>query len=178
VLLRTGPMIVMPTLPLFIQTLLPPDALVGTTTGLITGVGAVGSALGSPFIGRWGDRIGHRPLLIASGLAAAVFYLPQAFVPNTTWLAILQLLTGVAIGGTLSTLTALLIQFSPTGREGMVIGLDSSFIGIAGAMGPMAGAGAAAALGLASPFVIAAGVMGLGTVVVLRWVRERPASVA
>jgi DHA1 family multidrug resistance protein-like MFS transporter len=54
--------------------LLPAEAHVATVTGVITGVSAVGSALGSPLIGRWGDRAGHRRLLIACGLAAALFY--------------------------------------------------------------------------------------------------------
>jgi len=85
-------------------------------TGIITGASAVGTALGSPLIGRWGDKVGQRRLLIASGLAAALFYLPQAFVPNATWLALWQWLIGFAVGGTLSTLTALLIQFSPRAR--------------------------------------------------------------
>jgi len=171
VLLRAGTQIPSPVLPLFVQSLLPVGARVATMTGLITGASAVASALGSPLIGRWGDAVGHRRLLIASGLGAALFYLPQAFAPDAAWLALWQLLTGFAIGGTLSTLTALLIQFSPKGREGMVIGLDSSIAGIANAIGPMAGA-SAAALGLQAPFILSAGVLGVGALVVVLWVRE------
>jgi DHA1 family multidrug resistance protein-like MFS transporter len=171
ILLRVGTQILNPVLPLFVQTLLPPGARVATMTGVITGASAVGTALGSPLIGRWGDQVGHRRLLIASGLAAALFYLPQAFVPNATWLALWQLLMGFAVGGTLSTLTALLIQFSPKGREGMIIGLDSSIAGLANAIGPMVGA-SAAGLGLQVPFILSAGVLGVGTLVVVLWVRE------
>jgi DHA1 family multidrug resistance protein-like MFS transporter len=81
-------------------------------------------------------------------------------------------LSGFAIGGTLSTLTALLIQFSPPGREGMILGLDSSITGVANAIGPMVGAAAAAALGLQAPFFLSAGVLGAGALVVVLWVRE------
>ena len=172
VFLRAGTQILNPILPLFVQSLLPAEAHVATVTGVITGVSAVGSALGSPLMGRWGDRAGHRRLLIACGLASALFYLPQAFAPDATWLVPWQLLSGFAIGGTLSTLTALLIQFSPSGREGMVLGLDSSITGIATAIGPMVGAAAAAALGLQAPFFLSAGVLGAGTLVVVLWVRE------
>ena len=175
ILLRAGTQILNPVLPLFVQSLLPLEARVATVTGIITGASAVGSALGSPLIGRWGDQAGHRRLLIASGLMAALFYLPQAFVPNAVWLVFWQLLLGFAIGGTLSTLTALLIQFSPQGREGMVIGLDSSIAGIANAIGPMVGA-SAAGLGLQAPFILSAGVLGVGTLVVVLWVRERQAA--
>jgi DHA1 family multidrug resistance protein-like MFS transporter len=172
ILLRAGTQILNPVLPLFVQSLLPPDARVATVTGIIAGASAVGTALGSPLIGRWGDQAGHRRWLIASGLMAALFYLPQAFVPSAGWLALWQLLMGFAIGGTLSTLTALLIQFSPKGREGMVIGLDSSIAGLASAVGPMAGA-SAAGLGLQAPFILSAGVLGVGTLVVVLWVHER-----
>jgi DHA1 family multidrug resistance protein-like MFS transporter len=172
ILLRTGTQVLTPMLPLFVQSLLPLEARVATVTGIITGASAVGSALGSPLIGRWGDQVGHRRLLIASGLAAAVLYLPQAFVPNVAWLVPWQLLTGFAIGGTLSTLTALLVRFSPKGREGMVIGMDSSIAALANAIGPMAGASVAAGLGLQTPFILSAGVLGVGTLVVVFWVRE------
>lgn len=79
---------------------------------------------------------------------------------------------GFAVGGTLSTLMALLIQFSPKGREGMIIGLDSSIAGLANAIGPMVGA-SAAGLGLQAPFILSAGVLGVGTLVVVLWVHER-----
>ncbi len=172
-LLRAGTQTLPTILPLFVQSLLPAQARVATMAGIISGANAVGAAIGSPVIGRWGDRLGHRRLLILSGLGAAVLYLPQAFVPDPLWLVPWQLLVGFAIGGTLSTLTALLIQFSPKGREGTIIGLDSSVTALANGLGPMMGAGIAASLGLNTPFILASGVMGLGTVVIILWVRER-----
>lgn len=172
ILLRVGTQIVTPVLPIFVQALLPPGAQVATTTGLIAGAGAVGAALGAPLVGRWGYRAGHRRLLIASSLAAALFYLPQAFAPDAVSLALLQGLAGFAVGGTLSTLTALLIQYCPTGREGMIIGVDSSIAGLANAIVPMLGAGAAV-LGLHAPFVLSAGVLGAGALVVALRVRSQ-----
>jgi DHA1 family multidrug resistance protein-like MFS transporter len=172
-LLRIGTQTLPTILPLFVQSLLPAEARVATVAGIISGANAVGAAAGSPLIGRWGDRLGHRRLLILSGLGAAALYLPQAFVSEPMWLVPWQLLVGFAIGGTLSTLTALLIQFSPKGREGTIIGLDSSVIALANGIGPMMGAGIAAGWGLSAPFVLASGVMGLGTVVIILWVRER-----
>jgi DHA1 family multidrug resistance protein-like MFS transporter len=151
---------------------------VATIAGIISGVNAVGAAFGSPIIGRWGDKLGHRRLLIASGLAATVLYLPQAFVADPVWLVPWQLFAGFAVGGTLSTLTALLIQSSPKGREGMIIGLDSSVSALANGIGPMLGASLTASLGLQSPFILAAGIMGLGTLTVSLWVRETAGKLA
>jgi DHA1 family multidrug resistance protein-like MFS transporter len=173
IVLRAGTQIINPVLSLFVQSLLPLEARVATIAGIVSGASAVGSAIGSPLIGRWGDKAGHRRLLIASGLMAALCYLPQAFAPNPIWLVFWQLLTGFAVGGTLSTLTALLVQFSPKGREGMIFGLDSSVAGLANAIGPMAGASIAAGLGLQAPFILSAAVLGIGTLVVILWVREK-----
>jgi len=61
ILLRVGTQILNPVLPLFVQTLLPPEARVATMTGIITGASAIGTALGSPLIGRWGDRFKSPP---------------------------------------------------------------------------------------------------------------------
>lgn len=172
ILLRVGTQMPSPVLPLFVQTLLPPGAHVATTTGLIAGASSVGAALGSPIIGGRGDKAGHRRWLIVSGSAATLFCAPQAFAPNALWLALWQGLLGFAVGGTLSTLTALLVQFSPKGREGMIVGLDSSVAGLANAIGPMLGAGAVG-WWLRAPFLLSAGMLGLGTLVVVFWVRER-----
>ena len=54
----------------------------------------------------------------------------------------------------------------------MIIGLDSSVTALANGIGPMMGASIAAGLGLQSPFILAAGIMGLGTLTVSLWVRE------
>ena len=55
ILLRVGSRSLDPTLPLFVQTLLPAGAQVGATTCIIAGVSSLGAAIGSPFsaLGRW-----------------------------------------------------------------------------------------------------------------------------
>lgn len=171
-LMRAAIAVPTPVLPLFVQALMPGRGHVATVTGLVTGVAAAAGAAGSPILGGWGDRAGHRRALIVSGLAAALLYLPQAFVKDVAGLVIWQAGAGFAVGGTLSTLTALLVKSCPTGREGLILGLEASVIGLASALGPMAGAATAAAIGLPSGFILAGGVMGLGTMAVVLWVRE------
>ena len=171
VLTRAGTLVPNAVMALFIQALAPGYGQIATLTGIVSGATAVSAAIGSPAIGRWGDRFGHRKLLIASSASAALLYIPQAFAPNPLWLIIWQVAAGFAIGGTISTLTALLLHKSPPGREGAVFGLDASMSGLANAVGPMAGATCAAVFGLPASFLLAAAVLGFGAVVVL-WVRE------
>ncbi len=172
VLLRAGTRALDPILPLFVQTLLPADAQVGTMTGVIASASALGAAIGSPVIGAWSDRLGRRRLLIVSALAAGLLYLPQAVAQDARWLIFWQLVTGFAVGGTLSTLTALLMHVAPRGREGIVFGLDASAVSASNAVGPIIGAAAAAAIGVRAPFLVATFLFGLGTLTVVLWVRE------
>ncbi|HPL30411.1 MAG TPA: MFS transporter, partial [Anaerolineae bacterium] len=156
-----------PALPLFVQANMPPGTHVATVTGLITGAFAVGSAAGSPLAGNWGDRLGYRRLLLFAGLAAGLFYLPQAFVRLPGWLLVWQLLAGLAIGGALAVLVAMLAHATPKGYEGAVFGLDASAMGVANAIGPMLGASAAAAFGLQIPFALAAATCVISTLLLM-----------
>ncbi len=172
VLLRAGTRALDPILPLFVQTLLPAGAQVGTTTGIIASASALGAAVGSPVIGAWSDRLGRRRLLIISALAAGLLYLPQAAVQDARWLIFWQLLSGFAVGGTLSTLTALLMHVAPRGHEGIVFGLDASAVSASNAVGPIIGAAVAASIGVRAPFVVATILFGIGTLAVVLWVKE------
>jgi DHA1 family multidrug resistance protein-like MFS transporter len=156
-----GSRIMGPMLPLFIQSLMPEGERVASVTGLITGVGAATAALGAVALGRVGDRIGHRRVLVACALGAAALYAPQFFVATPTELLILQGAVGVALGGILASVSATLANLAPEGRQGVVYGLDTSAVSVANAVAPMAGAAIAAGLGLRFIFVCTAGIFAL-----------------
>jgi len=172
IFLRIGSRTLDPVLPLFVQSLLPAGAAVGTTTGIISAASALGAAVGAPLIGGWSDRLGHRRLLIRCAFATGIFYLAQAFVGDPRWLIGLQLVNGFAIGGTLSTLTALLARLTPEGHAGVVFGLDASAMAACNAIGPIIGAAVAAPLGLRAPFFVAALMFGIGACLVYLWMGE------
>lgn len=172
ILLRVGNQAVSPIMPLYVQNLLPPGAQVGIVTGLIAGVSSLGAAIGSPLIGNWSDRLGQRRLLIFCAVAAGLFYLPQAFATDARWLIVWQFCSGFAVGGTIATLTALLAKLTPQGRAGVVFGLDSSAMAASNALGPLAGAAAAAAYGLRAPFFLTAGMIWVGALAITLWVQE------
>lgn len=132
--------LIVPIAPLFIISLLPADAPVNFYTGLIIGVGGAASTVTAIYFGRLGDRIGHRKILIASSLAAAFFYFPQGLVTAAWQLFILQALAGAALGGIITTLTALLAQFTTQGEEGSVYGLDASLVSGSRVFAPLMGA--------------------------------------
>jgi DHA1 family multidrug resistance protein-like MFS transporter len=161
-------LLIIPIAPLFMQLLLPGSDRINTVTGLMTTLGATATTATAVYLGRLGDRIGHRRILKASALLAGLFFLPQAFVTEAWQLLVLQGLTGAAIGGIVPSLGALLAAYTRPGDEGSVFGLDSSIYAASRAVAPLAGSGLALWLGLRSTFLFA-GLIYLAIAVVAAW---------
>ncbi len=160
-IVRLATRLIGPVLPLFVQSLVPSTARLATITGLISGVQAGTSAIGSVTLGRAGDRIGYRRVLLACIAGTAILYVPQFFVTTPWQLLILQGAVGLVMSGVLASISALLATLAPEGRQGAVYGVDASVVSAANAVGPMLGASIAAAVGLRAPFPLAAGVLAL-----------------
>ena len=156
-----------PVLPLFIQSLLPPTARVASVTGLISGVRAGTGALGAVTLGRASDRLGYRRVLLVCAVGVALLYIPHFFVTAPWQLLVLQGGVGLVMSGVLASVSALLANLAPEGRQGAVYGVDASVVSAANAVGPMAGASVAAAFGLRMPFLLAA--VAFAIAVVMAW---------
>jgi DHA1 family multidrug resistance protein-like MFS transporter len=167
-LMTTGTRLMGPVLPLFVESIVPAGARVATVTGTISGASAAAAAVGALGLGRLGDRIGYRSILIVCALGAAVSYGLQFFVLDSTALLLLQTVSGLAMGGSLASLSASLARSSPEGQEGIVYGVDATLASLANAVGPMAGSALAAWLGLRVPFLVATGVFGVACAVAAR----------
>jgi DHA1 family multidrug resistance protein-like MFS transporter len=177
VLRQLGIRTVMPMLPLFVQELLGSEARVASYTGLVVGLHSVSSTVGSVFLGRVGDRIGHKRILVACAFSGAVFYLPQFFTQDVVQLLALQMAAGLAMGGLTTSGSALLAEASPEGQEGLVYGIDSSAWAGSGALGPLIGAVLVGYWGVRSTFPVSALFFLLGGFLVA-WLLGRPAPVA
>jgi DHA1 family multidrug resistance protein-like MFS transporter len=155
-LANLGSSILIPFAPLFIATLLTDDARLNTFTGLVIGVSAGAGTLTAVFLGRLGDRRGHRRVLQWSALLTGIFYLPQSFVTNAWQLLALQALSGAAAGGIIPTISALLAHYTEPGEEGSVFGLDNAIVAASRATAPLLGALIAFWLGLRATFTATA----------------------
>lgn len=167
-LTQLGRMMVIPIIPLFIQTLLIGDTGVNTFTGLVIGVAAASTTLSSFFLGRWGDRIGHQRIVIGCTLLGGLFYLPQSFVSAGWQMLVLYALVGVALGGIIPAISALLAGYTLPGEEGAVYGLDNSIQAGARALAPLLGSGLAVWLGLRGTFIATAMIFFLMALIVGR----------
>jgi MFS transporter, DHA1 family, multidrug resistance protein len=143
-----------PILPLFIQELSGNAANVATLTGTFIGVAGLLSGITSFYIGRLGDRFGHTRVLIISLIATGIISIPQALANNLWVLFFERCLLGIAVGGIVPTVNALVSNTISRERVGSAYGLTSSVTCLGIGVGPFIGGGLAAAFGLRWPFVI------------------------
>jgi len=151
-----GSVMLLPVAPLFVLELVGDSGRVNTFTGLVVGIASVSATLSALYLGRLGDQVGHRRVLIVSAVAAALFYFPQSLVTSAWQLLMLQALVGVCLGGIVPSISALLARYIQAGEEGAAYGLDNSITSVARGMGPLLGAGVAMWFGLRAAFVVTA----------------------
>jgi DHA1 family multidrug resistance protein-like MFS transporter len=161
---QLGRMMIVPITPLFVQELMGGTEGVNTVTGLVTGVYAGMLTVSSIYLGRLGDRIGHRRVVLVSVLLVAILYLPQSLVTESWQLLFLLALVGAAMGGVIPTLSALMAGFSSPGEAGLVYGLDNSVRAAARSIAPLIGSFVALWFGLRGAFIAT------GMIFILTWV--------
>jgi len=149
-------MMIVPIIPLFLETLIPESGKLNTFTGLVVGVSSATMTLSAFYLGRLGDRVGHRRVLILSLLSAALLYLPHSLVNQGWQVLVLYALVGLGLGGTIPSVSALLARYTHPGEEGTVYGLDNSIRSGANTLGPMLGSGLVLWVGLRGTYVAAA----------------------
>lgn len=140
---QAGRLMIIPILPFIVSTLMRGEGAINTMTGIISGVAYAATTLSAVYLGKLGDRIGHRSVLLASLAASALIFIPQTFVTALWQFFALQIASGVAMGGMIPSISALLATFVDHGEEGAVYGLDASVNSAGRAIAPLLGAAVA-----------------------------------
>lgn len=151
-LTQAGRMMVFAILAFFARELIVDESQLNSTVGLMMGISAAAATLSAIFLGKLGDRVGHRKVLFFSTVASGLFYLPQAVVTEVWQLIVLQGLVGVALGGIIPSLAALLANYTQPGHEGAAFGLDNSVNAGGRSVAPLAGGAIAGWLGMRATF--------------------------
>lgn len=175
--LRLGLQISSPLLPLVVQDMLPENALLGSAAGLLTTVSGLFSAVAAPIVGRWGDRHGGRgPLMVATFILAGAIGM-QALAPAYWILLIAQVFIGLAVGGTLSIVSAYIGRCAPEGKAGAAYGLDTMATSLSNAVGPTVG-GWLGATSLNLPFYVGCVVTAVSGFAVLKLPKDEPSAIS
>ena len=142
-----------PIAPLFIVTLLPAsEADRSIYAGAFMAVSSLTSTFSAVYLGRLGDRIGHRTIVIGCALAAGLLYIPQVLVTDAYQLIALQGIAGITLGGLIAAPSALLATYTQAGEEGSVFGLSNSIASAGRAVSALIGGTIAALIGLRGTF--------------------------
>ncbi len=168
-----GRNVIVPYLPLFVATLLVTQTSVNTLTGLTIALSSGAGTISALLLGRLGDRIGHRQILLTCAVVAGLVYLLQAWAATLWQLLILQVLIGAAAGGVMPVLSALLNHYTEPGEEGAAYGFDNSVVSLSRALAPMLGA-ALIFLGDFRALFIAAGLLFLLSALLAYWFLPNP----
>jgi AAHS family 4-hydroxybenzoate transporter-like MFS transporter len=100
------------------------SAMLGIEPGALWPVlssGLVGLMLGALLIAPLADRIGRRPVLLASLAMVGLFSLATAFSSDFNQLLILRFLTGLGLGGSMPNAIALTSEYAPGRRRSLLV---------------------------------------------------------
>jgi len=168
-----GRVMTIPIIPLFIKDLLSNSASVNTFTGLVMGVVSGATMISTVTLGKLGDRIGYRRILVISMTVLAGGYAIQGYVTAGWQFLALQTLIGMSLGGVIPIISAILANYIKAGDEGMAFGLDNSVTAAGRGLAPLLGAAVATDWGYPSTFV-ATGLVFVVSTVLTVW--KLPAS--
>jgi len=153
-LIQFGNAIMGPVVSLYISSLEGADN-VATAVGMVMGATGAMSAVSAFVIGRLGDRVGHRPILLICLAGAALSYFPQAMVGQVWQLLMLRMLLGCFLGGLMPSANALVAGVVPREKRGAAFGITSSSAALSQTVAPVFSAGVASFLGLRAVFLAA-----------------------
>jgi MFS family permease len=121
--------------------------------GVVMSAAALGSILSASRLGKLADRIGHWPVISGALLAAGLLLIPQAFVTSAWQLILLRFLMGLALGGLLPTITAVIRHNVPDAAIGSILGLSISSQYVGQVAGPVLGGFVGGHIGMRAVFL-------------------------
>jgi len=162
-----------PYIPVLVEGLAGTGPGLASAIGLVAGTAALVGAVVSPLGGVLGDRIGFRPVLVASLGGAGIVLLLMPLAPSVAAMALAAVVLGAATATVSAMVFGLLATEVSPERRSATLNLVYLPLYAAGIAGPAIGAGVAATGGVSGPFVVGGAVFLAGALVIaLR--RPRP----
>ena len=136
--------------------------------------------IATPILGRISDRTGRRPVLWISLLGSALGYLMMALTMRLEWVILARVIDGIT-GGNIAVAQAAMADGSKPEERSKVLGMIGAAFGLGFVLGPaLAGILAGSALGVSLlqnhgwhlPFLVAAGLSFLASLLVILWLPE------
>ena len=142
------------------------------TAGFLTATLAVTQTIANAGMGWFGDRLGHRSMLIAGGLAAAVSSLIALAAPSSAWLYPAFVLAGIANVSIWTIAMAMTVEFGSDAERPIYIGLSNTLVAPATILAPVVGGLIAESRGFSATFALAAMISLLAVAILFAAVRD------
>lgn len=136
----------------------------GFEVGLLLAVYSAMQMLASTWWGRWSDRIGRRPVIVASSAGACVAFVILGAAPSLAVVFVGRALLG-SVGMGMATAQALVADTTPPEDRGRAMGRIGAFGGLGFVLGPAIGALGISIGGMRLPFFVSAALAGANAVV-------------
>ena len=125
-LLMFANMSIEPIITVYVAQIVEDVSRVTLVAGFVMSAAALGSVLSASRLGKLADDIGHWKVIAGALAVAAVLLIPQAFVTSSWQLIALRFLMGLALGGLLPCITAVIRHNVPQSATGSILGLSVS----------------------------------------------------
>ncbi|GEO26636.1 MFS transporter [Alicyclobacillus acidoterrestris] len=122
--------------------------------GLVVAMSGIANLIGTPTLGRLGDKIGQRKVLLFALIFAALSFIPQAIAHSLGMLLVGRFCLGLFLGGMIPSLQVLVRKLAPVNIQATAFGWNSSSMFLGNLVGPLVGGSVAAAYGIRSVFYI------------------------
>jgi MFS family permease len=152
-LLMFANMSIEPIITVYVAELVSDPATVTLVAGVTMSAAALGSILSASRLGRLADRVGHWNVVIGAMAVAALLLVPQAFVREAWQLVALRFLMGLALGGLLPCIAAVIRHAVPDHVAGSALGYSVSSQYVGQVAGPLLGGFIGGHFGMRSVFV-------------------------
>ncbi|MBB3311176.1 DHA1 family multidrug resistance protein-like MFS transporter [Rhizobium sp. BK196] len=152
-LLMLANMSIEPIITVYVAQLVPDQDQVTMVAGIVMSAAALGSILSASRLGKLADRIGHWPVIAGALAIAGLLLIPQAFVTASWQLIGLRFLMGLALGGLLPCITAVIRHNVPDSAAGSILGLSISSQYVGQVTGPILGGFVGGHIGMPAVFL-------------------------
>ena len=156
---------VIPFLPLYLLDIGASPQNVNMWSGMVLSVTFLVAAVLAPYWGRCADKSGRRRMVMRSGFSLAVVYFLGSLVRSPLDLFFVRLLQGFA-NGFVPAAMAIVAASTPKEHLGFSLGIMQTTLLIGGILGPLVGGTLSHIFGMRLSFVVAAGIIFCGTLVV------------
>lgn len=161
-LLMLANMSIEPIITVYVRTLVNDPAQITRVAGYVMAAAALGSIISASWLGKLADRIGHLRIITLALAIAGLLLIPQAFVTSGWQLIILRFLMGLALGGLLPCIAAVIRHHVPEGMIGSILGYSVAAQFAGQFIGPLIGGVIGGHIGMRAVFLATSVVLLLG----------------